>query len=270
MTDRAQLDLFADRAPTEGRSNAATASRISPGSLSDAELIAALSDAVLEDACALAAEAGRRRLSGAVTTLAALCNRFVGFGADRKVPEQAAALEALAVIGGPEASRSVVRMVVKEIVQGPTLAVAVVAASRLCVKFPSAFALRLLRHSDPAVRAPACDCVRAGPEIVTLVDLLGDRDREVSIAAACALGRMGRVEARSPLKRYLDERPSPRVVEALAGVADDEAVVFLARIGRARPELAVAILSALDGIDRVRAAAAASGLRRLLAIAERS
>ena len=96
-----------------------------------------------------------------------------------RVPEQAAALEALAAIGGPEAARSVAQMIVKEIVQGPTLAVAVSAASQLGVKFPHLFALRLLRHSDPAVRAPACDCVRAGPEIVAaLSDLLDDGDRE--------------------------------------------------------------------------------------------
>ena len=72
---------------------------------------------------------------------------------------------------------------------------------------------------------------------------------------------MGRAEARNPLKRCLNESPSPRVIEAVAGVADDEAVVFLARIGRARPELAGAIFAALDEIDHERAAAAASGLR---------
>jgi HEAT repeat protein len=116
------------------------------------------------------------------------------------------------------------------------------------------------------VRASACACVRAGPEIVAaLIDLLVDRDLEVSTAAACALGRMGRVEARGPLKRCLNERPSPRVIEAIAGIADEEAVVFLARIGRARPELAVAVLSALDEIDDARAAPAAAGLRRSIA-----
>jgi len=120
------------------------------------------------------------------------------------------------------------------------------------------------------VRAPACACVRAGAEIVAaLIELLVDRDLEVSTAAACALGRMGRVEARDPLKRFLNERPSPRVIEAIAGIADEEAVVFLARIGRARPELEVAVLSALDEIDGARAAAASAGLRRWLESAER-
>jgi hypothetical protein len=270
MTDRAQLDLFGDRAPTDGHADGTSVQRLAPESLSDAALIAALPDAGLADACALAAEAGRRRPSGAVKALVALCNRFVGFGAERRVPEQAAALEALAVIGGPEASRSVVEMIVKGIVQGPTLGVAVTAASQLGVKLPSAPALQLLRSSDPAMRASACACVRPGPEIVAaLIELLVDRDLEVSTAAACALGRMGRVEARGPLKRCLNERPSPRVIQAIAAIADEEAVVFLARIGRARPELADAVLAALDEIDDARAAKAADGLRSWLLSAER-
>ena len=56
-------------------------------------MIAALPDASLADACVLAAEAGRRRLGDAVRALVALCNRFVGFGVDCRVPEQVAALE---------------------------------------------------------------------------------------------------------------------------------------------------------------------------------
>ena len=50
--------------------------------------------------------------------------------------------------------------------------------------------------------AAACACVRAGGDIVaTLIELLTDLNGEVSTAAACALGEMGRVEARDPLKR---------------------------------------------------------------------
>src|SRR6516165_12806099 len=88
--------------------------------------------------------------------------------------------------------------------------------------------------------------------------MLDDLDDEVSTAAACALGRMGRAEARIRLKRYLSERPSSRVVEAVAEVADDDAIVLLARLGRARPDLAVPIISALEDIDNARAASAAS------------
>jgi hypothetical protein len=102
------------------------------------------------------------------------------------VPEQATALEALAAIGGPDASRNVAQMIARGVVQGPTLAVAVTAASQLRVIFPRDIARTLLRN--PSVRAPACACVRPGPDIVaTLIELLGDLDHEVSTAAACAL-----------------------------------------------------------------------------------
>ena len=37
------------------------------------------------------------------------------------------------------------------------------------------------------------------------------------------------------MKRHLNEGLSPRGIEALAGVADDEATGFLTRLGRARP-----------------------------------
>ena len=266
--EHTQLELFADREPTQGSSAAPQVPRFARR-LSDAALIAALPDSVLADACALAAEAGRRRLGGAVTALVTLCNRFVGYGVDCTVPEQAEALEALASIGGPDASRSVGQLIAKGIVQGPTLAVAASAASALGVIFPPEVALMLLRHSNPAVRASGCDCVRAGRDIVaTLIVLQCDLDTEVSTAAACALGRMGRAEARDHLKRLLKDSPSPRVLEAVAGVADEEVVIFLARIGRIRPQLADSILSSLDEIDHPRAGAAASGLRDWLSLSK--
>src|SRR5260370_42667057 len=105
------------------------------------------------------------------------------------VPEQAAALEALAAVGGPEAFRSVSQMIVKGVVPGPTLAVAARVASQLGVVFSTDIVLRLLRHSNPLVRAPAWFCVRAGHEVgAALIELLGDLDREGSTAAGCALG----------------------------------------------------------------------------------
>ena len=104
MMDHTELELFADRSPTPWPSNLGALRRLVPENLSDAALIAALPDALLANACALAAEAGRRRLGDAVTALVALCNRFVGFGVDCSVPEQVAALEALGAIGGPEFS----------------------------------------------------------------------------------------------------------------------------------------------------------------------
>ena len=76
------------------------------------------------------------------------------------------------------------------------------------------------------------------------------------------------MEARIHLKRCLNERPSPRVIEAVAGVADDEAIVLLARVGRSRPDLAPSIISALEEIDTPRAVSAASGLKRIVSKAE--
>jgi len=165
VMDHAQLELFADRRPTPSATNSGATRRLVPEHLSDAALIAALPEASLAEGCALAAEAGRRRLGDAVRALVALCNRFVGFGLDCRVPEQVAALEALCIIGGAEASRSVSQMIAKGIVQGPNLAAAVIAASRLGVKLNPVVALPLLRHADPSVRAPACACVRPGGDI---------------------------------------------------------------------------------------------------------
>ena len=270
MSDFVQLDLFGDRPKFDRHLDAASLQPLLPQELSDERLIAAIPGTTLADACALAAEAGKRRLSAAIAPLVTLCNRFVGYGSDVRVPEQAAALEALGVIGGPEASRAVVQLIAKKVVQGPTLGVATTVASELRVVFPTDIALALLRDSNPSVRAPACACVRAGYEVVaTLIAMLDDPDGEVSAAAACALGRMGRVEARVHLKRFLTERPSGRVVEAVAGLADDEAIVLLARVGRARPELAPLIISTLEEIDNPRAESAALGLRRVMSKAER-
>jgi hypothetical protein len=53
------------------------------------------------------------------------------------------------------------------------------------------------------------------------------------------------------------------VIEAVVGVADDEAVL-LARVGRARADLALSIISALEEIDSARAASAANALKRLV------
>src|SRR5208282_5549855 len=90
--------------------------------LDDQALIAAIPDSNLADSIALAAEAGRRRLAAAVPSLETLCRRFSGFGIHHMVPEQAAALQALAAIGGREAAQAVSQLIVRAAVQGPTFA----------------------------------------------------------------------------------------------------------------------------------------------------
>ena len=263
MSGFLQLDLFGDRPDLARQSNGASAKPITPEGLSDGDLISAIPDATLGEASAMAGEAGKRRLSAAVPALTSLCNQFVGYGAGVAVPEQIAALNALGAIDGPEAKHAVSRLIAKKIVQGPTLITALTVASQLDVVLPSDVSLNLLRDPTSSVRAAACGCVRSGYEVITmLASMIDDPDHEVALASACALGRMGRIEALGHLKRHLLKRPSRHIVEALPRVADEEAIVFLARTGRVRRELTDIVITVLGEIESPRASDAADALKK--------
>jgi HEAT repeat protein len=257
-----QLDLFSmDRIRVEARPSS-TEPSINPNALADEGLIGALPDAGLADGPPLAAEAAVRRLAGAVPALEKLCRRLTGFGADRLVPEQAAALEALAKIGGEAARQAVARLVLNQVVQGPTLVSALGVAAQLGSSIPPLRLAPLLRDADPAIRAAACRCVRsAGSHLALLTELLDDLNGEVAIAAAIALGRLGRIEARPVLMSQLCRQPSAEVIEALVPIADQDVIVALGRIARAIPDLAQPVLDALDQIGDCRAARGAEALR---------
>jgi len=153
-------------------------------------LIAAIPDSNLADSIALAAEAGRRRLAAAIPSLETLCRRFSGFGIDRMVPEQAAALQALAAIGGREAAQAVSQLIVRGVVQGPTLNLAVSTAARIGSTLPTDVLRSLLRHPDPGIRASVCGCARRRQELISvMIDLLDDLNQGVARSAACALGQ---------------------------------------------------------------------------------
>jgi HEAT repeat protein len=96
-----------------------------------------------------------------------------------------------------------------------------------------------------------------------MVDLLGDLHPTVARSAACALGQMGRVEARPLLKSLLRKAPTEDVIEAAASIADEECLVLLGRIARAIPRLADPVLASFESIDDPRAAAIAAAIRRL-------
>jgi HEAT repeat protein len=83
--------------------------------------------------------------------------------------------------------------------------------------------------------------------------LAEDPESKVSVAAVCALGRMGRREAGPALARLLRDAPSPEVIEAVPGIADEDCVILLGRIARTRPALADAAREALEMIDHPRA-----------------
>jgi HEAT repeat protein len=264
MSPEEQLDLFSAGAgpvlshpPIEE-----TRPAIAWDTVDDDSLVAALPDARLRACFAIAAEAGRRRLPAAIPALEALCRRFTGFGSDRIVPEQAAALDALVMIGSPDAARTVTRLIAKRVVQGPCLRQAVTAAGRLGAKLPAGTVLDLLRHGDPRIRADACRLAHPWREAIPLLrDLLDDLHADVGRAAACALGRMGRSEVRPLLARYLREEPSVEVIDAIARVADEDGVILLGRAARAAPDLCEAVLTALDAIDHPRAEKIANAIR---------
>jgi hypothetical protein len=75
-------------------------------------------------------------MTAAVPALEALCRRFAGFGADRMVPEQAAAIDALARIAGSDAAKALARLIARKTVQGSCLQRAVTAAACLEAKLP--------------------------------------------------------------------------------------------------------------------------------------
>jgi hypothetical protein len=231
--------------------------------LDDDALIAAIPSAGPANCRDLADEAARRRLVRAIPALEALCRRFKGFGLRHAVSEQIAGVRAIAAIGGREAARAVSRIIVDQLVQGPGLAVAINAAALLRCRLSAAISLPLLRHAEPAVRADAARCAHVGAEVIAvLIDLLGDLHSTVAVAAACALGRMGRLEARPGLLRLLRAQPSAEVIDAVSFVADDDCIVALGRIARTRQDVAADAMRALEAIDDERAAAIVAAIRR--------
>jgi HEAT repeat protein len=259
-----QLDLFSvSPGPAERNlPDGGTERVMACDTLDDDSLLAAIPTAGMRETLALVAEAGRRRLPAAVPVLEALCRRFAGFGAGRIVPEQAAALDAFVLIGGSDAAQALARLIARRIVQGPCLRRAVAAAARLEVRLPLSAVMELLRHNEPQIRADACRCTRRWGEAIPLLrELLDDLHRDVRIAAACALGRIGRSEVRGLLVDYVREEPTAELIDAIAPIADDECVVLLGRVARSAPHLSKCAVEALRSIDRPRADKIIAALR---------
>jgi HEAT repeat protein len=178
------------------------------------------------------------------------------------VPEQIAALRSLTSIGTPEAAAAVSRILADNVIQGPGLGDAVYAAVQLRCRLPPTTSVALLRHSDASVRAAACRCARPHPDVVPLLlDLLDDLHQAVATAAACALGRAGRVEAQPALARLLREDPTEEVIDAVTAVADEDCLVQLGRIARINPALSAAAMAALGSSDNPRSQTIAATVR---------
>jgi len=256
-----QLDLFSNAGVGMGRPPPSAERPLVAADMDDEALIAAIPESSLTDSSKLAAEAGRRRLAAAIPALAALGRRFAGFGADRAVPEQTAAIQGLVMIGGRDAADIVTDMIERAVVCGPTLNDAVRAAVQLRATLSTDVARSLLRHPVPAIRADACRCARPSPETIYLmIELLRDPDPIVARSAACALGHMGRAEARPMLKSLLRKAPTEDVIEAVSSIADEECVVLLGRIARTVPRFAEPVLVSLENIDHPRAGEIAAAI----------
>ncbi len=244
-----QLDLFEQRPDQhETEPLAPPAAPIDPSTLADKALLADLPRARLSNCRAIIAEALARRLPGTVPVLEALARRFMGFSRNRIIPEQAIALDALVAFGGREPAQAVTQLITQSAIEGPGLPAAVSAAAKLKARLPPDALDPLLRHDLPEVRAAASACAssRSAP---LLIELLADLHPQVTSAAACALGRLGRPEARPMLKRLLAQFPTPEVIEALGPIADEDALVLLGRVARRCPHLKDAVLTALESAD---------------------
>jgi HEAT repeat protein len=252
-----QLDLFRDFGGASVRPSAALGapSTFDVAELDNHGLLAGLADAALADSLTLLAEVGHRRMVAAVPLLRDLCRRHAGFGARRPIPEQIAALNALHAIGTREAALAVAEAIERGWVEGPALAVAAWCAGRLHANLSAETVAMLLQHPDPGVRVAGCGCARPYPAITVLLgQLMGDLRRPVAEAAACALGRLGRTEARPALAALLERAPSEEVIEAAGAVADEPTLVLIGRIARSGSKLAPAALAALEGSDHPHAA----------------
>jgi hypothetical protein len=263
-----QLDLFSGSGVAAADVDPIGWAPLDPSHLCDAELIAVLPRARQIEAPGLTGEVARRGLSDAIPALEALCRRFAGFGLDREVTEQTAALHGLASLGGGAAREAVTRLIASGAVRGPGMRVAMEAAAGLGCRLAPEGVAACLRDDDPAVRRAACRCARGGAEVVAaLVELLTDLHAGVTHAAALALGRLGRREGHAALLGLLLTAPSKDVVGALAAIAEDDDWVRLGQTATRVPELAALVLEVLDESENSRAAAVAKGVKRRLGMA---
>jgi len=123
--------------------------------------------------------------------------------------------------------------------------------------------LELLRHHDSQIRADACRCAGAQQEAAaTLIELLDDLHRYVAAAAACALERAGRSQVRPFLLRSLREKTLHGTDRCNRPASRRGSIILLGRVAHARPDLAQAVLDALDAIDHPRAEKIAAQIRK--------
>ena len=252
-----QPDLFgegglveADRGPAQAPPQVG----VQPTDLTDDELIALLPEATLSEAEHLCAAAVSRSLEASVPSLVRLWRRFAGFGIDVPLVEQRAVLGALAALACGPARSALKRIVLSEGLPAAQLPLALRAAADAGLVLPAAFVGPLLEHRNPAVRELAFAlALKAGVPDLLLRGGLDDPCVPVRRAAVIALGRRGDAGAREALIAELAADPSRAVIEALAAIGDDGAIVHLGRCAERHPALAGTVVDVLRDMESARA-----------------
>ena len=257
-TAQHQLDLFAERGGVEPRHSpkAATSSAPAPAldALSDDDLLELIPDVGPSDVEAVCSEVVSRSLQAAVPALEALWRRFSGFGIEKPLREQLAVVDTLVSLGGTDARSALRRIVLSRDLPASLLPAALQAAASAGLALPAPFVGPLLDHEDAAVRGAAFAlAASANVPADRLHASLFDRSAANRRAAAVALGLRGDSRARQPLFDELARAPSSEIIEAVATVWDDDAIVHLGRCARHHPRLAGAVLDALRDIGSPRA-----------------
>ena len=248
-----QYDLFAlGEAPSFDR--AAARSPVpclqAVAEMADDALCASIAAVALSNAAEILGEVARRRLSSAVPELAALIRRFKGFETRRPIAEQTEALAALVAIGGVDAAGVLKSAIERGEFNRANLGAALAAAARLGLRLEPRVVEAALAHDEAAIRLAACSFVSARPSLIALlVQRLSDEDESVRTAAACALGELGRIEARPMLMGLLQTSPSAAVIEAAVNVADEALVVQLGKLARAQDRFRGPVVQALEDCD---------------------
>ena len=259
-----QPDLFAERGtvtPRRAPAPMASCAATPVETLTADELLELVPKAGPSNVEAVCAQVVARSLEAAVPALEALWWRFTGFGIERPLREQLAVVDTLARLGRTDARSALRRIVLSKALPASLLPGALQAAAQAGLALPAGFVGPLLGHGDTEVRAAAFAlAARADVPADRLREGLFDRSAANRRLAAIALGLRGDARARRPLYDELARSPSTEVIEAVAAVWDDDAIVHLGRCARRHPRLAGAVLDALRDIGSPRAKAVAGNL----------
>ena len=254
---KSQPDLFDERGLTDAdrvETPPVPDTTLVPAGLADEALIAMLPQASMLAAEGLCSEVATRGLVGAVPALEQLWRRFAGFGIGTPLMEQRAVLNALARLDCAAARTALRKIVLSKGLPASLLPAALGAAAEAALSLPAGFIGPLLEHQDAEVRAAAFALApRAGVPVELLRDGLGDPSAAVRRLAAIAMGNAGDAEATAPLAAELARNPSAAVVEALASIEDEDAIVHLGRCAERRPALAETVIDALRDMDSPKA-----------------